>query len=435
MINIKFLRTQKPVHGLEFMDFQNKDFYNQMVDLLSPVIANNTLHEIPEQLNECIAKYTGFKNITFHLVEWGNVGIDTGFMSPFNIFNNKDIDIVLPKSQTTLFRWFKENKKNLLKGTIDFSTGKVGGDYSTLPMNIYINKHVSEYMRGVKPEELSGALATTFAHELGHGFSAVMGIHQSMVNNIAIRAMLHFMSDSKYGQATVGVVKDTLGILEVDKSLYRDIEKMITDDDKEAALIYVSKLKANQDQMNTRSLGVKEMNSEVIADLYAVRMGCDKHMVNHLKGLHLSLAKKITFLWFPWLAMTSILTIIGVPVLAAATGASVGVIYLALASTLLSSEYNTDYRRLLNIFQEQIQRVKSDKFLSPKEKAEYVRMVNEAVQVLKEVKPFFEDTGMQRLIGWLNEGDNFKQQQLEHYTQIVANNQMTLLNEQIQQLS
>lgn len=439
MINLTFLRAQHPVHGLEFMDFQSHDFYKELHDIFSSVIKNRVLQELPYDINRCIEKYTGFSNIVFHLEDQGNLAIDSGYTSPGNLFNNDGIEHWLPKSQTTLYRWYKENKTSLFKGDIDFRTGKVSGDYATLEYNIYINRYLDDYLNKVKvTDDLAASLSCFLVHELGHCFSACFGIHRAMTEAIAIQSMVHWLSDSKYGQSTVAVIKDTLDMLEVDKSLIKDVEKLESQG-LEAAVLYVTKLNNVQNQMNTRSLGVALMNSEVIADLYAIRMGCDKKMVaglaNFVPGWGVTVANYTLLFLMLTSTMLSVLAPLG-PIgiaISFALGGSFTAL-IGLAGSLTSGIYNTDYRRMLNVMQEQIKRIKVAKNITPALRAEYLKRASESLEVIQKYKPMFEDTVVQRLVGFITDGHQFKYQQIEHYTQMIANNEMTLLNERVQQL-
>ncbi|QCW23238.1 hypothetical protein HWC35_gp096 [Vibrio phage USC-1] len=438
MINNKFLNPPVQVAGLEFMDFQSRDFFNKMVALFEPVIEDGQLSDLPTGMLEVIKDYTGFENFNFNLIDYANLAIDAGYVSPGNILNSKDIELFLPKSQTNLYRWFTQNQSNLMRGTIDFRTGKVGGAYATMPFEIYINFNLTDFMELKTPREMAERLVAFITHEIGHAFSGVFSIHRTLVDSYAITSAIHFLSNSAHGQSEIAIFKDTLRIMEIDQKQVKDLEKIAESGNQEIIVTSLLKLGQQRTQMNSRSLGVDLMNSEVLADVYAVRMGCDKALLEGTHELNNSFFKEAIF----GTAMGSLMTAVIVGSVAPMVGPIVAAFFISCMVfglmffnvTMSSDIYDTPYRRLLNIFQEQIQRLKQSKTLSSSDKRKMLNELDQNLKIVKEAKPFFEDTAVQRLFTWFSSEGSPRYDALEHYTKIILNNEMSLVNNKVQLL-
>ncbi|QAU04338.1 hypothetical protein [Vibrio phage 2 TSL-2019] len=438
MISNKFLNPQLKIAGLEFMDFQSRDFFNEMVALFEPVVQDGQLTELPMGVHEVIKKYTGFENLNFNLIDYGNLAIDAGYVSPGNILNSKDIEYFLPKGQTNLYRWFTQNQSNLMRGTIDFKTGKVGGAYATMPFEIYINHDLTSFMNKETDLDMAEQLIAFITHELGHAFSGVFSIHRFLMDSYAITSAVHFMSNQSHGQTEVAIYKDALRLMEIDEKQVKDLKKIAESGDSEVIVTSLTKLSQQRTQMNSRSLGVDLMNAEVLADVYAIRMGCDKALIEGTKGLNDVSGMELFMGTLMSGVVTAMITASCIPILGFIVGAFL--LGMALTSfmyfsmTMVADIYDTPYRRILNMFQEQIQRLKQAKNLSDSDKRKAIRDLEKNLKIVQEAKPFFEDTGMQRLLTWMFSEGSPRYDALEHYTKIMLNNEMTLVNNKIQLL-
>ncbi|AGB07222.1 hypothetical protein [Vibrio phage VP4B] len=440
MISNKFLAPQLQVAGLEFMDFQSKDFFNEIVAVLAPMVVDGQLHEVPAATHRVIEKYCGFANLKFNLIDYGNLAIDTGYVSPGNILNSKGIEYYFPKGQTNLYRWFTQNQSNLLRGSIDFKTGKVGGAYAELPFELYINTDLRSFISGddLDDQTITEMLAGFLTHELGHAFSGIFAIHRFLMDSYAITAALHFLSHQEYGQTEVAIYKDACRLMEIEEKQIKDLQKIAESGNEEIIVASLTKLAQQRTQMNSQSLGVDEMNSEVLADVYAVRMGCDKHLIDALKRMDDSTFDGIGLSILFNSLMTAIFFTAFVPALAVFLGVFVlasGFMSLMLFNMTMSSDiYDTSYRRLLNVHQEQIARLKQNKTLSANDRRKMLADLDKNLKLIKENKPFFEDTAVQRVMQWLFQSSTSNFDALEHYTKILLNNEMSIVNAKIQQL-
>lgn len=440
MINNKFLVPQFKVAGLEFMDFQSKDFFNEISAVLSPMVVDGQLQEVPAAAHRVIEKYCGFANLKFNLIDYGNLAIDTGYVSPGNILNSKGIEYYFPKGQTNLYRWFTQNQSNLLRGSIDYKTGKVGGAYAQIPFEIYINTDLKSFIPGddLTDHTIAEMLACFLTHELGHAFSGLYAIHRYLMDSYAITSAIHWLSNQEYGQTQVMIYKDAVRLLDIEEKQVKDLQKIAESGDEEIIVASLTKLCKQRAQMNSQSLGVDEMNSEVLADVYAVRMGCDKHMIEALKRMEDAATQGIGL----YILFTSIITAGWITLFIPAMPVFLGVFALVAALSsfsyfnlfMTSDIYDTPYRRMLNVFQEQIARIKQMKNLSSSDRRKMLVDLDASLKTLKEQKPFFEDTGVQRIMQWMTGYGTSNFDSLEHYTKILLNNEMTLVNAKIQSL-
>lgn len=439
MINHKFLVPEFRVAGLEFMDFQSQDFFNEMVALLEPYVSNGKLHDLPDAVHGVIKKYCGFENLNFNLLDYGNLAIDTGYVSPGNILNSKGIEFYFPKSQTNLYRWFTQNKANLLLGSIDFKTGKVGGAYAKMPFEIYINTNLDEFMgEGLETDVLVERLVGFLTHELGHAFSGIFAIHRAVMDSYAITAAVHWMANESYGESKVAIIKDTLKLMEIDEKQVKDLQKIAECDDQEIVITSLAKLAKQRTQMNSQSLGVDMMNSEVLADVYAIRMGCDKRLIEGLRAMEEQYSRGEVFSILGSSVIFGCIAVSMAPIMGVFIGSVIGVsmiLSIAAFNARMSSDiYDTPYRRMLNAQQEAIARLKQNKRLSNTDKRKMIADIENNAQHLKAMKNIFEDTGVQRFMTWMFSPGDSRFNALEHYTKILLNNEMSVLNSKIQLL-
>lgn len=441
MINNKFLAPQLQIAGLEFMDFQSKDFFKEMVATFAPMVVDGHLQEVPSAAHRIIEKYCGFANLKFNLIDYGNLAIDSGYVSPGNILNSKGIEYYFPKGQTNLYRWFTQNQSNILRGSIDFKTGKVGGAYADIPFEIFINTDLTSFISGddLDDHTITEMLVGFLTHELGHAFSGIFAIHRFLMDSYAVTAALHWLSHQEYGQTEVAIYKDACRLMDIEEKQIKDLQKIAESGNEEMIVISLSKLAQQRTQMNSQSLGVDEMNSEVLADVYAVRMGCDKHLIEALKRMDDSTFENIGLS----ILINSLMTAIFFTAFAPLVGVFVGVFVLSAAfmalmtfnMTLSSDIYDTNYRRMLNVHQEQIARLKQSKHVSPNDKRKMIADLDRNLKIIKENKPFFEDTAVQRVMQWLFQSSTSNFDALEHYTKILLNNEMSVVNAKIQELT
>lgn len=462
MLGIDFLNHRDTRAGLEFLDFQDSTMFQDLVTELNNNIDINekgtsaTIDEkIAKRIAKIIADNTGFTNFDIIFSSMGNLAIDAAYFSPRHIFNEEYLDMVYPKSDTTLGRWFAQNKGKVFKGDIDYTTGKVSGAYSTLPWRLYINKHPENFVALDKLSSyavtLGEAIAAGICHEVGHAFSVVMAMHQTFFDNFIIQAAVRQLVEVKKEKDRAIILKDAKQLLDLtdgddDKET---IEKIISGEDQSVTFFYFNKKVNDRNTSRALSAGVKEMSCEVVADMYAVRMGAGRALVAGLSTMIIRGKRYMkSFVWFLaviyWIFLTVSsfsASIIGGILMGPVILASAVITYLFLRvitfivgsiSELTPGGYNTSYRRFTDVAGQMIQGIKENKEASNSEKMRAILDVEAVIKMADKIKPFFEDTFGQRFIGAFCTLGKFKYTNFEHYTENLINHRVNILSEKFQ---
>lgn len=456
MIDINFLKPWK-VEGLEFMDFQNRSFYHELRDLFELYITRDGKKaslkgSMEEDLYTIIQKYTGFKNIKLKLVDWGNFAVDTAYFNPKNILNSQAAEDYFAPSQSTLGKWFAKNKNKVFLGGIDRKLGKVTGSFCDLPVELYINRHLEETFS----EDLVKKYNTDYAslcagvvvHEFGHIFGGCMMMTQAAEDNFVIKAAIEGMRQVTRKEDAVVIIKDATKLLELDPVADKEIIDIIDGKNKDdATLMYFTKMLTQRNSRRALSLGVPMMTSEVLADAYAIRMGCDRGLMPALAILYSSgrsgIIKTGFYLTLIFTFLAQIL--VGLPAIIMALGGFGGFLLYILGQTILystliylgmgySDVYNSDFRRYDDAIRQLIARFKEDKNMSSSDRQMAIKELDNYLQIGKSMKPFIDNTVVFRTVGWLFNGSDFKRNEFEHYTQVLANHEVNLLGAKLDKL-
>lgn len=459
MLDINFLTPRDLYHGMEFLDFQPKDMYNSLVSEFNSAmeINNKGVAEIANlnttNITNIIEEYTGFNNVNIDIGFFGNLSVDVGYFSPNHIFNTDGLDKFFPADKTTIGRWFKQNKTKVFKGDINYKTGKVSGNYANIPLTITINKNVSSFLKldvltkyNATPAQV---LAAFLCHEIGHAFSMLMTIHQSFYDNFVIRSTIFNLSNTKKESDRAVIIKESKELLEIDKLKSGEdkelIEKIVGGDD-DACLIYLYNRVNERNASRALSVGVKDMSAEVVADMYAIRMGCGREIVAGLAGVlansvevRKGIAKFFSIVMSVYyiigtMLLSPLLGILLLPVIVVQSIAAYFTIRLILfvlggLTSLTPDSYNTAYRRMTDAVGQMVSQLKTDKTISPTDKLRIINDAEQALKIANDFKPLFEDTMVQRLVGSVFTLGKFKYTNFEHYTQNIANHKFNIVAE------
>lgn len=452
MISIDFLNFK--VAGLEFIDFQNTNFYEELTlavsECIEEVDGNKILtNSFTKKILPVIEKFTGFSNIKISLEDKGNLAVDTGYFSPGNVLNNKGIENFLKPNKTTLYRWFTQNKEKVFLGGIDYKTGKVNGSFKTVPVKMFVNKNIEDTFPGDKVSkfgvEVAGIIAGAVAHELGHVFGGCMMLHTACSDNLVARSSLEFYKQAERVEERVVVLRDAASLLELEPAKQKELEAIAQSGKDENFIVYFNKLITQRNQKRSLSLGVENMSSEVVADMYAMRMGCGKGIIAAVSILtdigkirtvcnSLMTAALITAVATGLFAGSVVVgtLVLGTGFLVTWLGAIFSVSFIFSYFTKgYSGEYNSDYRRIDDLARQIVARVKEDPNVSPADKVELTKELDNLLALGKKVKPWYEGDVLYRFMGWVFSGSDFKLSEIEHYTQAVSNHQINLLSSKI----
>lgn len=440
---------------MEFIDFQSDDFHRKMSAHLAEqinskqVLSKDAYHGI----KEIIKDYIGFRNIRIELVETGNLSVNVGYFSPKHILNSKGLDELLKSSETTLYKWFSKNKEKVFQGGVDFRTGRVTGSFQDLPITMQINVNLLSTFPSDKiekygvplPEILSGAIT----HEMGHCYGGCALMATVASDNVIARAALNHYRGGSSREERVTVLKDTAQLLELPATKQQELQDVAQDGSDAAVLLFFNKLISQRNSTRALSLGVEEMSSEVIADVYAIRMGCGKAVVAAVGTLvdqgciqtvlNAMLVGAVYTLISAMIFAGSLMTLAlaGIPLGVLGAG---GLLIFMFASTMsyfmpgFSGVYNADHRRFEDAVRQLIAKVK-EVDMPVHEKAALITDIEKLLEINKTLKPWYEGTALKRMLGWLFKGSDFKRSEHEHFTQALVNNEMTIFAERLKTLA
>ena len=446
MISMDFL--SKRVAGTEFIDFQNTEFYEELSACIKEHIRDTGAGEVFEetaipQLQKLVELYTGFSNVTFKFADTGNPYVDTGYFSPNHVLNNAGVDQLVKSSDTTLYRWFTENKVKVFKGGIDYRTGRVTGAFKTIPITLGINRNFEQYFPrkgrekwGVPPE---GILASVLTHELGHAFAGCMMMLTVLEDNLVAQAALSRYRGATRTEDRVVVLKDTAALLAMKPAKIEELMEFAKGENDESFLLYFTKLTTQRNSQRALSVGVPQMTAEVVADMYAIRMGCSKGIVAAIgtmvdRGVIVPLVENflmsITAMWLSaWVAVIPGINLFFL------FGVMISVFTLTFILGFFAHGYsdinNAGHRRLEDAIRQLIAKVQDNKSMPSNEKAALVKEITHLLEEMKKLQPWFEGTVIHRMMGWVFAGSDFKLREIEHFTQALNNNEIILLPEQL----
>lgn len=443
MLGIEFLNrpNELQVGGLEFMDYQKGDLYQDLLKLLTTAIQEERNGWVfkrnegnnAEELEQIIMHHTGI-NIELSSDPTPNAAVDAGFINPGNVLNVKNIEGFLSARQSSLGQTFKRLKTDVLKGWVDTSTGKIGGDFSKVKFTLYLNDFISffinhKFLQRYKVT-MAEALAAVILHECGHVFTGFMHCYRSVVDPIISTSAIKMIVEGKlYGKERVDVVKEAFKILEVGQQVK---EEDIADFTGDEFVIYFNKAVSTRDVRRTLSLGTQDRSSEIYADLYAARMGCPKVMIAALVALP-TMGPVYAIMALQSLTLTIMAAACWQPVLAAFAGMNTAfMIIVCLQSFLTPGDvYDTPYRRVKTILRDYIVRINNMKSIDPKTKVTMLAEAKEMEKIVTDTKPFLEGTWVARTVSYIASGSDFRPQEFEHYTDELIGHTLSLYKDAI----
>lgn len=446
MISIDFLKQSRA--GIEFIDFQTTRFYDVLSAAIEKHISYDTgaavlKESVSKELLSIVEEFTGFSNISIKYEEKGNLAVDTGYFSPKHVLNNEGVDQLLGITKTTLYRWFAENKVKMFKGTIDYTTGKVGGSFKTVPVNLHINKNLNVTFSPEKVAKhgvpLPGIIAGAIAHELGHVFGACMMLYTAASDNLVAKAALSHYKAAGRTEDRVVVLKDTAAILELDPAKIAELQAIAENPNDDAFILYWNKLTVQRNSRRSLSVGVERMSSEVVADMYAIRMGCSKGIIAAISAfVDIGAITVITNSLLSATILTVLADITFLPLLISTASFTPFFVFSGIVFTTMfvadyfsrgySGAYNADHRRFEDAIRQLIARLKEDKHITAAEKGELAKDVEILLELGKSYKPWYDNTVIGRAMGWVFNGGDFKKQEIEHYTQVLTNHELNVFS-------
>lgn len=441
MLGIEFLNRSKELRfdGQEFMDYQKGDLFKDLTKLLENSIVQegnqyffNRASDGPEGLEVLIMQHTGIL-MELSPERTSNAAVDAGYINPGNVLNIRNVEQFFTAKDSSIGQTFKRLKTDVLKGWVDTSTGRVGGDFSKVKFTLYLNDYLNAFMKRKVLERakvtMAEALAGIITHECGHIFTGFLYVYRTVVDPIVSTSAIKMIVEGKlYGKERVEVVKEAFKLLEVGQKVD---ENAIADFTGNEFVVYFNKATGTRDTRRTLSLGTQERSSEIYADLYASRMGCPKSMIAALASLPISQAGAIMSLQSLALCITAAAAF--APVIATLAGVNSIFMFLCHLNGFLNGNgsYDSPYRRVKTILRDFVVEINSHKEIDPKAKAQMLKDAKEMEKIVEDTKPFLEGTWVQRTVGYIFNGNDFRAQEFEHYTDELVGHTLSLYKDAI----
>lgn len=173
---------------------------------------------------------------------------------------------------------------NTLTGLVDLETGRVGGDFSKLPLVIGLGYNFIDPQWGFTAEEIAAILL----HELGHDFTYCYTLHYTCTTNMvlanAVKAIVA-TNDDKQKHAIMSDVENSLGIRIDNKAELTNYDKYEN--------YYITMLGKYREKVYD-AVGSSSYNatmSEQLADMFAARHGAGVALASSMNRFHKLAAK------------------------------------------------------------------------------------------------------------------------------------------------
>lgn len=379
MLGIEFLNKPAELQfaGQEFMDYQKGDLFKDLVKILNVALVQegndwtfSRAGDTPETIEEVIMYHTGIL-IELSSEQVPNAAVDAGYINPGNVLNIKGIEDYFSAKDSNVGQTFKRLKTDILKGWVDTSTGRIGGDFSKVQFKLYLNNYVSYFIKNKTLQRykvsMAEALAGIIIHECGHVFTGFLHVYRGIVDPIVATSAIKLIVEGKqYGKQRVDIVKEAFKIMEIGQKVDESALENMTGDE---LVIYFNKAAGTRDTRRTLSLGTQDRSSEIYADLYSVRMGCPKSMIAALAAMDLGAGVLGTISVY-YTAATILSVITCNPVLAVLCGTTALFMALNYLGSFLSpnSSYDSPYRRVKTILRDYVVQINNAKDIDSRAK-------------------------------------------------------------------
>lgn len=433
MIDISFLSEPTPLtlrSGMEYLDWQNKDFFNTLTQFFGQCDLNNT-GPFHLTLTDAITLSGIIKTRTGMTVvidtSRDHFSMQCGSISPHHLLNRKGIEKIVNADDSVVGQTLRWLNTQSLTGRCNLKTAQVEGDFQDVVFTMGFGQDDAQKFATGRKTEGYAKIAAAVLHELGHAFFSLHYISQTVIDNLLLSQVVKYYTQQTDNNQRVRIARELKA--EADIALPETVIQTATDPG--IIAIGFEEGRRQRETRRTLSLGVERITGETLADIYAVRMGASLALLHTLgAGRSASMGAAIS------LALVSMIIALSFSLdegprpagnVIAAASLLVGVIVTALRSLttlfnpwrlLAEKEYDTPYRRMKAVLRENIAYINS--LPSSAEKSRLITEARQMDALIEKQKPFFESTQYQRALGRLFQGRDIKKKDFEYFTAELA---------------
>ena len=227
--------------------------------------------------------------------EFTKICIDYTGINAYPVIGKRDLSMRIPdlnKNHPLIYPWIKsfikgkeahqlfDKKDAVAYGWVDHTTGKVGGNFTNVPIRINIPKKALVKGRSDLDIE-SETIAAGICHELGHAYAYFAFFSRTYTTNFVLQSLHERLAKRPEGNAKITIIANSLDALN-DKSKL-EAAKLAEIDDPEIIGVAILGEAVNQSVSEFGHSVYDHTSWEQIADEYAVRHGAGVWLV---KALH-----------------------------------------------------------------------------------------------------------------------------------------------------
>ena len=269
------------VPSLEIIDYQGDNFYKQLKEAISKIRTN------PELTTRVVFE-SGIEQLIFDrlgmrielavlndpepnaAISIPPVDKNHVFVRPFTQYGENSFGRVIS--------YFDSDKSRI--GTVDIHKVRVGGVFSQIPLNLYINTgHFN-------PAFTDGEIAATILHELGHGFTYFFYLLHSTLCNYISAYTASAVAGANGDKERTLIIEKGLRVMGIDGV---GVREFLTQTPEQISTTMQS-LYINQTSNQLRSetgFGMYELRAcEQLADWFAVRFGAGLELATGMEKLY-----------------------------------------------------------------------------------------------------------------------------------------------------
>lgn len=269
------------VPSLEIIDYQGDKFYKELKEAISkmrshPELTTRVVYD--SGLEQLIFDRLGMRiELTLLNDPEPNAAISIPpidknhvFIRPFTQYGENSFGRVIS--------YFDSDKSRI--GTVDIQNVRVGGVFSQIPLNMYINTgHFN-------PAFSDGEIAATMLHELGHGFTYFFYLLHSTLCNYISASTASAVAGAKGDKERVVIIEKGLRVMGIDGV---GVKEFLTQTPEQISTTMQS-LYINQTSNQLRSetgFSMYELRAcEQLADWFAVRFGAGLELATGMEKLY-----------------------------------------------------------------------------------------------------------------------------------------------------